>query len=184
MNKFMSFGRKRRFSILGGVALATMLVACGSDSVTAPSPPAPTPPPPFVVSTGSSSLQAGFVGRVPPFTTTRAGTLDATVEWTFASNDVDAVIARGDCSLEQFVAMQCQILAFAVGTTAKPEKLTVSGAAAGTYTLLIGNAGPADESVAWQVVLTPSASSASVANPSGQVLPEKFRQFKGRVELR
>jgi hypothetical protein len=165
-----------------------MLVACGGDSGTSPAPvPTPTPPPPpapVIVSQGSSSLRAGFLGRVFPFTTTRAGTLDATVDWTFASNDVDAAITRGDCSLEQFMAVQCQVVAFAVSTTAKPERLMVSGAAPGTYTLFIENAGPTDESVAWQVVLTPSASSASVANGSGQALPEKFRQSKGRVELR
>lgn len=186
MNKLMSFRSKRSLSTLGGVALVAMLAACGGDKVTAPSPPAPTPPPPpapVVVSQGSGSLEAGFLARILPFTTTRAGTLDVTVDWTFASNDVDALITRGDCSFDQLMAMQCPILAFAVSTSAKPEKLTVSGAAAGTYTLFIENAGPTDESVAWQVVLTPSASSASVANPSGQALPEKFRQSRGRVEL-
>jgi len=185
MKKVMSFRSRRKVSIFAGVALAALLTACGSDTGVRPSPPPPPPPPPpapVVVGQGGGSLEAGFVGRGAAVTTTRPGTLDATVDWTFATNDVDAIIVRGDCSFDQFEAEQCPILAVAAGT-AKPEKLTVSGAAVGTYTLFIENTGPTDESVTYQIVLTASASSVSVANPSGLVLPEKLRRFRGRVEL-
>jgi hypothetical protein len=70
---------------------------------------------------------------------------------------VDVALVRGDCSSEQFVAQQCPILAFSVSTTAKPEIIRTDGAAAGTYTLFVENTGPTDESVSYQVVLTPSA---------------------------
>jgi hypothetical protein len=50
---------------------------------------------------------------------------------------------------------------------AKPRKISVTGAAAGTYTLIVGNAGPNDEAISYQVVLAPSASAAS----AGATLP-------------
>jgi hypothetical protein len=132
-------------------------------------------------------LEAGFVGRVP-FTTTRAGALDATVDWTFATNDLDVALTRGDCSFEQFEAQQCTIAAFSISATAKPEKIRVDGAAAGAYTLFVENTGPGDESVSFQVVLTPSATgtappSASARQPQSMSLAQK-RPARGFVELR
>jgi hypothetical protein len=59
-------------------------------------------------------------------------------------------------SFEQFAAQQCTVLGVTVSETAKPEKVNVSSAAAGTYTLFIENVGPGDESLSFQVVLTPS----------------------------
>jgi hypothetical protein len=40
--------------------------------------------------------------------------------------------------------------------------VSVTGAAAGAYTLLVGNVGPDDDSIAFQVVLTPTTSSTGV----------------------
>ena len=49
------------------------------------------------------SLEAEFVGLVH-FTTTRTGTLEATVDWTFAANDLDVLITRGNCGFDQLIA--------------------------------------------------------------------------------
>jgi len=46
------------------------------------------------------------------------------------------------------------------------DHVSAPGLAAGAYTLLIGNAGPGDESVAYQVVLSPSAASTASAQRS------------------
>ncbi len=185
----MSRGR-RLFPYLVSAALAASLAACGGSSPSAPTPtptPVPTPPPPQVVAQGNDTLEAEFTGRLA-FTTTRAGTLEATVDWTYATNDVDVALVQGDCSFEQATAQQCTVLAFSVSTTAKPEKITASNAAAGTYTLFIENTGPGDESLAFQVVLTPSATSAASPTASSRgdrTMPLGQKQpSRGVVDLR
>ena len=61
----------------------------------------------------------------------------------------------------------CNFLAFSVSATAKPERLSVPNAPAGTYTLYAANFGPGDESVSFQAVLTPNASNLSAAQSLG-----------------
>jgi hypothetical protein len=175
------------FSVAVGVALVVSLTACGSDTVTPPPPPTttlPPLPPPSVVSTGQGSLPDGFVGRATPFTTTMTGNLDATVDWTFATNDLDVYITRGDCTPQQFIDVQCNIAAFSESTTAKPERAQLAAAPPGVYTLLVGNAGPREESLSWQVVLTPtrtafSATAASAAVARGLQPPAKAMRYRG-----
>jgi hypothetical protein len=125
-------------------------------------PPPPVQPPPVVVVQGSGSLGKRLLALIP-FSTSTVGKIDVTVDWTFATDDVDVYLARGACSFDQFIASQCNVMSFSESTTAKPEKLSVPGAAAGSYVLLIGNLGPADESVAYQVVLSPSAGAGSAS---------------------
>ena len=184
-----------RMRVLAGVlgcALALSLTACGgsSDGPT-PTPmvtPPPTPPPPQVVAEGTGlSLEAEFIGRVP-ITTTRTGSLEATVDWTFAANDIDVALVRTNCSVDQFFAGACQVLTISASTTAKPERIRVDSAAAGDYTLFIENTGPGDETLSFQVVLTPSATGAAPPSASARAevsatLGQK-RQPRGSVELR
>jgi hypothetical protein len=192
MTKTKWFARKRGLAIAGGLLLAVGLFACGdggNDCSKNPAGPGCVPPtttlpplpPPSVVSTGQGTLEVDFVGRAAPFTTTLTGTLDATVEWTFATNDLDVFLARGDCTPQQFIDNQCNIAAFSLSDTAKPEKVRLAGAAPGVYTLLVGNSGPENESLSWQVVLTPTASSASAATQRSLELPEKARSYRGRI---
>ena len=86
------------------------------------------------------------------------------------------------------MANQCAILVFSVSTTAKPEKLRSDSAAAGAYTLFVENTGPGDESVSFQVVLTPTTASAlppSASSRGGQAMPfGQKRPSRGQVELR
>lgn len=181
---------RRLYPCLVGAALAASLAGCGGSSPSQPTPtptPVPTPPPPQVLAQGGDTLEAEMAGRLP-FTTTRAGKLEATVDWTYATNDVDVALVQGDCSFEQASAAQCTVLAISVSTTAKPEKITVNSAAAGTYTLFIENAGPGDESISFQVVLTPSATSAAPPTASSRgsrTMPlGQKRPLRGYVELR
>jgi len=91
-------------------------------------------------------------------TTTVAGMLEATVEWTLASNDLDVYFLRGTCNPSQALAGTCGTpFAQSESVTAKPERLSATGLAAGNYTLVISsNLGNSAESGTFQVFLTPS----------------------------
>jgi hypothetical protein len=90
------------------------------------------------------------------FTTSRTGTIDATVDYTYTTNQILVWIARGTCTYDQFSASQCDYAATSFAGP-KPRKVSVTAAAAGTYTLLVANLGPDDDAVAYQVMLTPTA---------------------------
>lgn len=147
------------------ITLLGLLNGCGGSDVTKPPLPPPTPPPPpppQVVSQGTGfPLEAEFIRRMP-FTTSRAGALEATVDWTFATNDIDVALVRGDCSFDEFEAEQCPLLALSASVSAKPERIRTDGAAAGAYTLFVYNSGPEFEILSYQVVLTPSATGVGV----------------------
>jgi hypothetical protein len=136
-----------------------------------------------VVSQGAFSLEAGFVGLLP-FSTGLSGSLEVVVDWTFATNDVDVALVRGNCSFEQFEAQQCPVLAFSLSTTAKPERIRADGAAAGAYTLFVENTGPDDESLSYQIILT---STGTGFHASRVPAPERGFEFKrkprGYVEV-
>jgi hypothetical protein len=178
------FDGTRALSVAAGLALAVSLWSCGGSGSpggpSTPIPPAPTPTPPVVVGQGGGPLEAGDVG-MEQITTNAAGRLDVTVDWTFATNDIDVLITRGVCSFDQLENGQCNIAAFSVSATAKPERISVSGAAAGTYTLFVENLGPGDDSASYQVVLSPGASSSSEGSARSLVLPEKLRQYNRRL---
>lgn len=168
--------RKARLRALGTpTVLLALLAGCGGSSMVAPTPPptpVPPPPAPRVISEGSGSLAVRFLGRVP-LTVTQPGRLEVTVDWTFAQDDVDVYLVREACTFDQFVGQACQLLTFSESTTSKPEKLSVSSATAGSYTLFIGNLGPNDESLSWQVVLTPSTA-ATAASAGSHAVPRRL----------
>jgi hypothetical protein len=142
----------------------------------APTPtPSPTPTPTTtstsVVDAGSSSLAVLTLLSVP-FTITAAGTIGATVDWTFSTNDVDLFLTRGTnpCAAAQFNNSTCPFLDSATSATTQPETVSVPELTAGAYTLYIGNFGPTEESVGFQITLTTS-SGASVLAPAAPVSP-------------
>jgi len=157
----------------------SLLWGCGSESTTGSTvvttPPPPTPPPPRVVLQGNRSLDVNFVSG-DYFTTDRAGTLEAVVDYTFANSLILVWIARGECTFDQFTAEQCTYAATSFAGP-KPRRVSVTGASAGTYTLILGNAGSQAEALSYQVVLTPSASSASTR--IGESLPAGQRGWFG-----
>lgn len=153
------------FTALAGSILATALAGCGSSSPTRPPAPTPTPAPvTILVSEGSEGgLEERFLLSVP-FHTTALGSIRATVDWTFPESIIYVYISRDTCTLEEFNGGTCQIVAASQTSTPKPRVLTVNGAAAGAYTLYIGNFAGETEAVSWQVHLTTTAS-ASAAEP-------------------
>jgi hypothetical protein len=177
-------------TFLSAAALTTALAGCGGSSTT-PTPtstPTPTPPPPQVVfQVTGFSVPAGFAAG-GSFTTSRAGALDATVDWTFATNDIDVFIGQGSCDENTFGTSQCPILAAAQSATAKPETIHLASAAAGTYTIVVANFGATDESASLQVVLTASATGiapVTATRRSGEAASVQLKQPpRGWVELR
>jgi hypothetical protein len=93
------------------------------------------------------------------FTTDRMGTIDATVDYTFIDSRIVVWIARGRCTPEQFNANSCDFAATSF-TGSKPRRVSVTAAAPGTYTFIVGNAGPRDESFSYQIVHTPTVAAA------------------------
>ena len=145
-----------------------------------PSPtPAPTPTPTptptttstSVIGAGSSSLAVLTLLSVP-FTTTAAGTIGATVDWTFSTNDMDLYLTRGTnpCTAAQFNNSTCPFLDSATSATTQPETVSVPDLTAGAYTLYIGNFGPTEESVGFQITLTTSSGASALA-PAAHVSP-------------
>jgi len=149
-----------------GVLTLAGLSGCGSGS-TPPGGPS-TPPPTPAASTAvihDDSFPVGSKVVVPDvFTTSSAGTLTITLDWTFATNDVDIFVAKGTepCTLQTFNDRSCGFLASEESTTMKPEKLTMANLAAGTYTLYVANFGSTDESVACHITLTGAGAGASI----------------------
>ena len=157
--------------LIASVTGLVLMSACGGGGgtgpTTTPTTTLPPPPPPQVVLEGSFNLPVDFVTG-GYFTTDRAGTIVATVDYTFATSRILVWIARGQCTFEQFSAEQCTYAATSFAGP-DPRSVSVTGAAAGTYTLIVANSGPVDEAFSVQVVLTPSAASASdeaVSTPS------------------
>src|SRR5262245_51467468 len=108
-----------------GLLLVLGLPGCGGDSPTSPEPvPSPTPTPVprrIVISQGSQGgimpAPTGYSLRVD---TNSGGLLEARMDWTFASNDVDIALGQGDC----FANPNCPILATSLGPE-KPKTVSV-----------------------------------------------------------
>lgn len=164
--------------------IAAMVAGCGGgSSPSAPSTPRPTPAP---TPTTLVVRQSSFTGLDPdyllvvPFTTTTRGDLEAVVDWTFATNDLDLILVAGTdpCSTGDEIDFRtCSILAAQIDPTAKPERLRVPSLAAGTYTLYIGNHGPGEESLSFQILLTytPGQAGTPAAGLSGGATPDLGR---------
>jgi hypothetical protein len=158
----------RTWSHLLAAALVTGLVACGgSDTVTNNPTPSPTPPPaPEIVSQQQGfGIEVGVVSFAN-FATQRSGTVEAVVDWTFPANDLDVYVTPATCSFEQLIADQCSVLGFSESVTAKPERVRITNVAAGNYILWVANAGPGDDRLSYQVILTANAVAAEA--PTGE----------------
>jgi hypothetical protein len=177
---------RRTLRLTTASALAVMLGACGGGPTEPPPPtptPAPTPRPAVVLDRGDGQLP-NLVALVRPLATTETGAFDVTVDWTFATNDIDVGLARGNCSFEQFIADQCAFAAESTSTTAKPERLRLANQPAGTYTLVVVNFGPEDESISYQVVFTPGTAAASASHGAPEARVRKAAQLlRGIVKV-
>jgi hypothetical protein len=145
-------------TILAGVLV---FPGCGGSSSGPSSVPSATPAPVTTV------IARGNFGGLQPtdpeedpedfyllfFSTTQTGTLDVTVDWTDASNDVDFLLLTG--TLEQANSPACQALdqsdcpleiVTVAATLDKPEVATLSNAVPGDYIVAVANFGTTNES--------------------------------------
>jgi hypothetical protein len=176
----------RRHSGGGLVALLFLAVAaiavgssgcdkspCSNPAAATCTPPVPstTPPAPARTVLAEASIPALPVNYVAGryFSTSGAGGVDVTIDWTFAEDTIHAWLAKGQCSFEAFEADTCEYVTQSRASRPKPRVLTMPSASAGTYTLIVANWGPKDESLSYQIVLTSAsgASASRVRMPSG-----------------
>jgi hypothetical protein len=132
-------------------ALIAALAGCGGGSGS-PSAPTPTPGPvrTLIAQGSQSGIAPASTGVIYSLVVTVSANavLEATVDWTSASNQVALVWAQGDCSTDP----NCSPIVQNV-TTAKPKTLATPNLAAGNYTLAIVNLGTTNESVSYQIFI-------------------------------
>jgi len=83
-----------------------------------------------------------------------SGTLDAAVEWTFASDDVDIYVTAVTCTPDMFAAERCAYKTKADSGTTKPERVSFGVSAGDKHRFWIVNFGPQRESGTFVATLT------------------------------
>jgi hypothetical protein len=165
---------QKSLTLAGILALAITFGACGDGGdgggcaanpsgpgcVPSPTPP-PPPPPPFVIYGDSGSVPADSAVAID-FSIPNAGTVEATVDWTFPSSEVWIVMTTNACNdfVQAFLGSCSQIGAANRGT-AKPKTVTGSVTQATSARLWIANFATVDESMAVQITLARSSSASA-----------------------
>ncbi|HEY6323228.1 MAG TPA: hypothetical protein VJA16_16920 [Thermoanaerobaculia bacterium] len=91
-----------------------------------------------------------------PFTTAAGGNLEVDADWTSAADNIQLVLFRGDCTLADAVQNACDLNQIAdARAMVKPQQLLEPLLPPGTYTIMVINAGPNDESGTMTAKLTP-----------------------------
>ncbi len=91
-----------------------------------------------------------------PFTTATGGNLEVDADWTSAADNIQLVLFRGDCTLQDAVQNACDPNQIAAARAMiKPQQLLEPLLPPGTYTIMVINAGPNDESGTMTAKLTP-----------------------------
>ena len=166
-------------SLLLGLGLILALAACGSDSATPPTTPptpvptpVPTPTPPTVVAQGGDKLNALQVLNFD-LTTSATGTIEVTVDYTFADSQVLVWLTDRQCSPQLFQSDSCTYLAKSLEGP-KPRVIRASSVAAGTYSVFVANDGPHDpELITWKVTLATTSASARVTVSPPTLVPRR-----------
>jgi hypothetical protein len=166
----MTRASRRALHLLFCSSVPVLLAGCG-DGATAPSAPlGGAPCAQTTVLQGTGSL-AAYTADVESITTTKAGRLDVTLDWTSTSSTMLVAVAQDPCTFDQFQAGSCNLLLNS-SSPPKPLKGSVQSLAAGTYVLFIGNANASAESVSLQVLSSSGSCPAiSPLTTGGQALP-------------
>jgi hypothetical protein len=161
---------QKSVTLAGALALALTLGGCGSNGETnctenplgpgcPPSPsPSPTPAQPVVIYGDSGGVPADTAVAID-FAIPSAGTVAATVDWTFASSDVWVAMTTTACDdfIEAFLG-QCAHIGTPNLGNSKPKTVTGSVTQATAGRLWIANFATVDESMAVQIVHTRTGS--------------------------
>ena len=144
----------------------TGLVSAGACGGSTSNPAAPSNPPSVIQ--GSVALGT-FQFAVVNFRVDRAGSLSSQVDWANASNDVDTVIVRGRCTVEQILAeaVGCNEAAAVVTDEgyAKPSAFSPS-VETGDHALIIFNWGPGTETCSYRLQGSISGGTAPATSPA------------------
>ena len=150
--------RSRRIGALAGaLALVVGLTGCGGGSTTPNPPPVSNPPAPVRSVIGNFTFSLGSIALAQPVEVTVSGngTMDATVQWSFASNDVDLYLTDRNCNATSIFNLgNCNVMARADSFTNKPEVIRQT-LSTGVYRLWVYNDGPGSESGTLVVGFTP-----------------------------
>jgi hypothetical protein len=144
----MTFNVRWRWA--GVLALGTLLTGCGDDTPAAPAPsPTPTPTPPTQVLSYQPvwELPRDFF-IVEDFAIPGPGEITATVDWQSQNNNVDVVLTKAPCSIEQFfIRKKCPIYDQDTGPNRKPAVATFMAEAShqGPARIWVINKGPGAE---------------------------------------
>jgi hypothetical protein len=160
--------------LAGAIALAGAACGgggnCGSNAMvtgpvaTACEPAPPTPPPPPVSETvviyQNNGPVAAESGVYIDFAIPSAGTVAATVDWTFASSQVAIAMTTGPCD-DPFLGQCSHIGPMNITRSLKPKTVSGPVSQAGTGRLWILNLATVDESMAVQITLTRTRSASA-----------------------
>jgi hypothetical protein len=160
----------KRAILSASLVLAALLPACGGGGSSSPTTTTPTTTQPpcaqSVVLQGGSTGLGSFIVDYLPFATTTTGRFDVAVDWTFPSTPIAVYVVRGSCSIDELNARTCDfVVRSEASTTPKPRRLSASNVAAGSFDLIVGNAGDQDEAVSAQVVLSSAGCPTVAAGP-------------------
>jgi len=174
----------RSLLLLAAAGLLTGLFACGGDKgcpvgttgpdcKPTPTPtPAPTPITRVIAEGSGSQLRVNYIAAVEIRTDAR-GTLEAGVDWTFPEDSIAVYWTGTPCDIDMFNARECDMPAFSnPATTPKPRYVSVPNAEPGVYLLWIGNRGPNEEAVSFQVTLTTVGAARSHASVPSRGEPD------------
>jgi hypothetical protein len=75
-------------------------------------------------------------------------------------------------------------VAFSESSTAKPERPRATNVQAGAYTLWVGNLGPTDESVSFQVVFSANAAAGAAPGAASVAAPAPERPSFAKASFR
>lgn len=162
MATLRTFARSRAWSLALVAALIVVLPGCGSTPV-APPPPPPTPTPTptttVIFQSAFPPLDPGFFA-FGTFDIPAAGSVRATMDWTFPANRMFLFIFNGTTCVD-FVtflntgaAPGCTLLGSDLEPNTKPALITFSASQAQQARVLVFNLGPTGESGVVQVTLT------------------------------
>jgi hypothetical protein len=146
------------------LAGAITLSACG-DKVVNPPPPPPPPPPPVqetIVIYGDNGPVPAESGGYIEFTIPGAGTVEATVDWTFASSIVFVAMTTAACDdFEAAFLGQCSHIGTPNLGNSKPKTVSGTVTQGGPARLWLLNGSEVDESMAVQITLTRTRSASA-----------------------
>ena len=156
--------RARRDRLAVAFALTVALPACGGGGSTSPNPvptatPTPAPTTTVIFQSAFPPLDQ-FNYALGDFPIPNNGTVRATLEWTFATNDLLFFIFSGTtCTdLETFLttgsAPGCTLLGQQFTPGVKPKVISFDVTAAQNARILVANLGPTGESGVVQITLT------------------------------